>query len=110
VVIGGTEEQARAVEVMSKGGNQTLNVVGRLSLRALAALLQKAHVVVSNDSGPMHLAAAVGTPVVALFGTEDPGSHPKRWGPWGAGHTVIHKPLEQITVDEVLAATQRYLA
>lgn len=86
-----------------------MNLIGRLSLKELAACLRRTRVVITNDSGPMHLAAAVGTPVVALFGTEDAGSHPRRWGPWGSGHTVIHKPLEEITVEEVLAAVQRYL-
>lgn len=111
VVIGGRGEQAQAAEVLA-GGRETprvLNLVGRCSLRELAALLQRARVVVSNDSGPIHVAAAVGTPVVALFGTGEAGSHPRRWGPWGEGHTVIHKPLEAITVDEVVVAVARYL-
>jgi len=57
----------------------------------------------------MHVAVAVGTPVVALFGTAETGSHPTRWGPWGEKHTVIHKPLEAITVDEVARAVACYL-
>ena len=111
VVIGGREEQAQAPEVLA-GGRDTgrvLNLVGRCSLRELAALCQQVRVVVSNDSGPIHVAAAVGTPVVALFGTGEAGSHPRRWGPWGEGHTVIHQPLEAITVDEVVRAVARYL-
>lgn len=109
VVVGSKEDQARCSEVMRGEEGKVLNVVGRLSLRELAAFLRRVRVLVSNDSGPMHLAAAVGTPVVALFGTDEPGSHPTRWGPWGAGHTVIHKPLAEITVEEVLGALQRYL-
>lgn len=109
VMVGGVEETQKA-EVMAGRGKRLVNLVGRLSLRECAACLHRVRVLVTNDSGPMHLAAAVGTPVVALFGTEDPGSHPRRWGPWGSGHTVIHKPLEQITVEEVLVAAQRYLS
>lgn len=86
-----------------------VDLTGKLSLPQLAALLQRTRVLVSNDSGPMHLAASLGTPVVALFGTEDEGSHPTRWGPWGATHTVIHKPLAQISVEEVVSAVSRYL-
>jgi len=111
VVIGGQEEQARVAELgnIGEGTEQVLNLVGRCSLRELAALLRRVRALVSNDSGPMHLAAAVGTPVIALFGTAEPGSHPRRWGPWGSGHTVIHKPLHEITVDEALQALRRYL-
>jgi 3-deoxy-D-manno-octulosonic-acid transferase/heptosyltransferase-1 len=54
-------------------------------LRHLAALCRRADVVVSTDTGPMHLAAAVGTPVVALFGP----TAPNRTGPYGAVHTVL---------------------
>ena len=110
VLIGGPEDQARASELMQNQGDRVLSVVGRLSLTALAALLQKARLLLSNDSGPGHLAAAVGTPTVVLFGTTDPATGPTRWGPWGAGHTVIWKPaMEAIEVDEVLHAVQQYL-
>jgi len=110
VVIGGKEERAREAEVLEGQKDHVVNVVGRLSLTALAALLQRVRLLVSNDSGPMHLAAAVSTPVIALFGTAERGSHPRRWGPWGSGHTVIHKPLLDISVEEVLGAVQRYLS
>ncbi|MBI3011158.1 MAG: glycosyltransferase family 9 protein [Candidatus Omnitrophica bacterium] len=110
VVIGGQEERDRASEVIPGEERELIvNLVGCLSLRELAALLRRVQVLVTNDSGPMHIAAAVGTPVVALFGTGDPGSHPTRWGPWGLRHTVIHRPLSEIAVDEVLRAALRYV-
>jgi heptosyltransferase-2 len=85
-----------------------VDLVDRLSLRQLAGLLQGARLLVSNDSGPVHLAAAVGTPVVALFASSDAAAGPARWGPWGEGHTVIWKPsLEAIEVDEVFAAVMQ---
>jgi 3-deoxy-D-manno-octulosonic-acid transferase/heptosyltransferase-1 len=59
---------------------------GRLDLRALAALFERSSVVVSTDTGPMHIAAAVGTPVVALFGP----TAPNRTGPYGSGHIVLN--------------------
>ena len=87
------------------------DLVGRLTLRQLAALLQHARLLVSNDSGPVHLAAAMGTPTVVLFGTSDPATGPARWGPWGQGHTVICQPrLEQIDVDEVLQAIHTHVS
>jgi ADP-heptose:LPS heptosyltransferase len=106
VVIGGTEEQTRAATLLAGRAGRIWDAVGQLSLTEVAACLRRVRVLVTNDSGPMHVAAAVGTPVVALFGTADPGSHPRRWGPCGAGHHVLHKPLDMITVEEVLQATQ----
>jgi 3-deoxy-D-manno-octulosonic-acid transferase/heptosyltransferase-1 len=58
---------------------------GRTNLNQLAALYRRAQVVVTTDSGPMHLAAAVGTPVVALFGP----TAPWRTGPYGPNHVVL---------------------
>jgi ADP-heptose:LPS heptosyltransferase len=51
----------------------------------------------------VHLAAAVGTPVIALFRSDLAGKTAKRWGPWGEGHIVIEKPnLSDIKIEEVL--------
>ncbi len=109
-VIGGVEHQSQAGQWLARR-DDVLDLVGRLSLRQLAAVLHRARVLVSNDSGPVHLAAAVGTPVVALFGTTDPAAGPVRWGPWGAGHVVLWKPtLDAISVDDVAAAVQRLCA
>jgi ADP-heptose:LPS heptosyltransferase len=103
VIVGGPEEMEQSKRLSSLRG-RVADLVGRLTLRQLAALFQRAQLLVSNDSGPVHLAAAVGTPVIALFGIQDPGSHPRRWGPWGSGHVVIQKPLADLTVDEVFTA------
>jgi 3-deoxy-D-manno-octulosonic-acid transferase/heptosyltransferase-1 len=66
-----------------------VNLGGRTTLRELACLYRQAALVVTTDSGPMHLAAAMGTPVVALFGPTDPA----RTGPYGPGHRVIRRAL-----------------
>ncbi len=110
VVIGGVEERSRLAAVLPDGV-RVAEVVGRLTLRQLAALLEQARLLVSNDSGPVHVAAAVGTRTVVLFGAADPATGPRRWGPWGEGHQVIWKAsLEEIAVDEVLAAVNAQLA
>ncbi len=61
------------------------NMAGKLSLPELGGFLGEMDLVVSNDSGPMHMAAAVGTPVLALFGPTDP----VRTGPYGDVHRVL---------------------
>ncbi len=62
-----------------------VNAAGKTSLRELACLLSRCTAVVCNDSGGMHLAAAMGAPVVAIFGLTDP----SRTGPLGAGHRLV---------------------
>jgi len=58
---------------------------GKTSIKGLAALVRRAGILITNDSGPMHIAVAVGTPVAALFGPTDP----VKTGPYGAAHGVI---------------------
>lgn len=84
-------------------GESIDNLINKTSLVELASLLKRCSLLVSCDSGPMHLAAAVGTPVIALFRNDLPGKTARRWGPWGKGHSVIEKNnLNDISVDEVL--------
>jgi heptosyltransferase III len=73
------------------------------NLYELACWLASASVYIGNDSGITHLAAAVGTPVVAVFGPTDPGV----WGPRGERVAVVgRRKLEEITVDQVVEAVQ----
>ena len=82
------------------------NLTGKTNLVELVALIKKAKVVVSNDSGPMHLAAALEIPVVALFGP----TSPERFGPYpldSPRNRVIRAPegkLRELGVDEVFHA------
>ena len=62
-----------------------IDLAGATAVGLLPALLSKASLLITNDSGPMHIAAAVGTPVVALFGP----TSAVRTGPYGVGHTSI---------------------
>jgi len=71
-------------------GGRLLDLAGRTGLKQVAALLSLADLLVSTDTGVMHLAAALGTPVVALFGPTDPA----RTGPYGHGHMVLRLGLE----------------
>jgi len=81
-----------------------IDMTNKTTLVELAALLKRCSLLISGDSGPVHLAAAVGTPVIALFRNDLPGKTARRWGPWGDGHRVIEKnSLNDISVNEVLA-------
>jgi len=94
---------------------RALNWAGETTLKELAALASQADLFITTDTGPMHLAAAAGARVVALFGP----TAPWRTGPYGKGHIVIRKGLkcspcfrrdcrdrvrcmEDISVDDVL--------
>ena len=77
VFVGGPGESARTSEIISLLSHQTYNLVGSLSLGELMALFEMSSLFLGNDGGPMHLAAAMGTPIVAMFGFADE----TRWGP-----------------------------
>jgi len=81
------KELAFVREVLGLVRTRPLDLAGRLSLAELAALIAGARLFFGVDSLPMHLAAAVNTPAVALFGPS--GEH--MWGPWGQGHALIAK-------------------
>jgi heptosyltransferase-1 len=72
-----------------QAASQVVNWIGQTSLADLTAIMVHAHLVVTNDSGPMHIATAVGTPTVALFGPTDPA----RTGPYGSQHVVLQARL-----------------
>ena len=65
------------------------NLAGKLSLKELAGLYERCRLLISTDTGPMHVAAAMGCTVVALFGP----TAPWRTGPYGAGHRVVRDPI-----------------
>jgi heptosyltransferase-1 len=85
VVVGGPGDQALAEEIQSNCQASPVDVTGRTSLKQLSYLTKKSAVFVGGDTGPMHLAVAVGTPVVALFGPTDPA----RNGPYQGRKCII---------------------
>jgi lipopolysaccharide heptosyltransferase I len=89
VFTGGQEDGPAVDEIGRLMMRRHRRVDGKTSLNQLAALYRRAQVVVTTDSGPMHLAAAVGTPVVALFGP----TAPWRTGPYGRNHVVLRTDL-----------------
>jgi len=123
LLVGGRDELDLADKVMSSSVIKPYNLAGELTLGQLGALLKQCKVLVSGDTGPLHLATAVGTRVIALFGAIDP----DRTGPVGKGHIVISHPelecvpcnakscshtqylecMTLITIDEVMQAVKR---
>lgn len=87
VVLGGGEGERGPADRVARASapGDAVSLAGRLSLPEAFCLWRRARLVVSCDSGPMHAAAALGTPVVALFGP----THPERTGPRGPGHVVV---------------------
>ena len=88
VIFTGTEHD-KLEHIQSRMKAPSLNMGGKTTLRDLAYLYQRSALLITTDSGPMHLAAAMGTPVIALFGPTDP----SRTGPYGKGHVVIRREL-----------------
>ena len=74
--------------------NAALDLSGKTTVAELASLLKKCALFVSNDSGPVHVSSAVGTPVISIFGRKDPGLGPQRWGPVGKDDIIFHKETE----------------
>ena len=125
----GAAEESEASEFAAEGWRQSgggvvVNLCGALTPRESAAAIARARLFVGHDSGPMHLAAAVGTPVVAIFAARN---IPRQWFPFGKQHRVVYhrvecwgcgletcieqqkKCLMSITVDEVMGAVSSQL-
>ncbi|MCF7853186.1 MAG: glycosyltransferase family 9 protein, partial [Candidatus Pacebacteria bacterium] len=87
VVVGTNAERDAAVEIIDPRSNN-LNLCGKTSLSQLMAVLKTVALCVANDSGAMHLAAGLGTPGVAIFGS----TNPDATGPLGAPWVVLANP------------------
>src|SRR3989338_2386749 len=121
VIVAGPGDAKEVAELKSHLKTEVLDLSGKTSVGELAALFKKCRIFISNDSGPVHIASAVGTPCVVVFGRKQAGLSPKRWGPTGGKDTVLHKDagckvclahncengfkcLKMVTVDEVFKA------
>jgi ADP-heptose:LPS heptosyltransferase len=111
VIIGGKDELARGRELFNDlEQDRLINLTAKTTLKQLALILKKCKLLISADSGPVHLAACVGTPVVAIFRNDIPAKSALRWGPRSKGSVVIQKStLEDITVLEVFDKAREVL-
>lgn len=88
ILLGGPGDEALAEEILAHCHCQPLVLTGRLTILQLAALMPLLRTLVTPDSGPMHIAAAMGTRVVAIYGPSDPAYT----GPFGEGHILLRHP------------------
>jgi ADP-heptose:LPS heptosyltransferase len=88
VVIGGHEDISVGEEIVSSCGRSAMNFCGQTSIQETLVILERSVVALTNDSGPMHLADAIGTPCVVAFSARD---FPNRWYPTGDKHKIIRK-------------------
>ena len=124
VVVGGNEDVATGNAIVA--GNRALNLAGKTNICETASVLNCSQLLVSSDSGVLHLAVGLGVPTISMFG---PGI-PDKWAPRGKGHVIINhelscspctrfgmtppcpigaKCIRDISVDEVYMATQKLL-
>jgi heptosyltransferase-2 len=90
-VVGGADDRALAAEIVTAAGASTIDATGRLSLLASAELISRATTLVTNDSAPQHLASAVGTRTITMFGPTVPdfGFGPLAPGSLTPGHELL---------------------
>jgi hypothetical protein len=88
VISGGPRERAKAREIISLCKRKPINLVEKTSLLELAALIKRSNLYVGVDTGPVHLAAALGTPLIMLILAKN--VKPVRWGPWKTKHILLY--------------------
>ncbi|HEU4326479.1 MAG TPA: glycosyltransferase family 9 protein [Roseiflexaceae bacterium] len=121
---GGPDERELTARVRGQMRQPALDLAGKLSFPELCALIEAADLTITNNTGPMHIAAALKTPVVALFALTNP---PEQWGPWRVPHRLLfhevpcrlcysracpygHECLRLVAPEQVLAAAADLLA
>ena len=88
-----SKEEVVYGEAIVKGERKVIDLRGKLTLSQLASLLKRADLFISNDSGPVHIAASLGTPVISIFGRNEKGLSPPRWRPLGERSFYLHKDV-----------------
>jgi heptosyltransferase-2 len=123
VLIGSEAERAIAQEIAAQSKSKTVVLSGKTSLETLIGILAESSVMITNDSGPMHIAAALGIPTVAVFGSTDD----IVTGPCGARTRIVkqavecspcllrdcpidHRCMDRVTVDHVCRAARELLS
>lgn len=100
VIVGGKDELDDVRKIQSLMATKPIVVAGACNLKETAAAIRRCHFFISNDSGIMHLATAVGIPTFAIFGPKDE----RHIGPYGSIHTVIRngRDVNAVSVEQVI--------
>jgi len=121
LLISGPKDINLAGKVIKNLRHPAVNLAGKTSVSQLASVFKRCRLVISNDSGPVHIASGVGVPVISIFGRNQKGLGPARWGPRGGKDRILHKDvgcieclahncrkdfacLKAITADDVIRA------
>lgn len=88
-IIGARELKDKAQRLVKATEASVIDLTGETSVSQMASLLSSCDLLVSNDSGPVHVAAAVGTPVVSIFTRNQPGINAERWKPLGGKSKIV---------------------
>jgi lipopolysaccharide heptosyltransferase II len=127
IIVSGPKDIPIANMIAQKLGDKALNLSGKTSVSHLASILKRCALFISNDSGPVHIASSLGVPVISIFGRNQPGLSPRRWGPLGRQAKYLHKDtgciqclahnckkefacLKAISVEDVLSAAESILS
>ncbi|MFL6468112.1 MAG: glycosyltransferase family 9 protein [Pyrinomonadaceae bacterium] len=90
IFFGSVQEQGLCERILARVG-RGINIAGKLNIRESAGLLKSCRFYLGNDTGTMHLAAAVGIPCVAIFSAADRNG---QWEPFGEGHQILRRNVE----------------
>lgn len=91
VVLGAPEDRERAAVILARTGQRATSLIGRTDIATLVATIAQLDLLIANDSAPMHIASALGVPVVAIFCATTPALG---YGPWGPRSIVVEAPLD----------------
>ncbi|MBI3601599.1 MAG: glycosyltransferase family 9 protein [Candidatus Omnitrophica bacterium] len=108
VLIGSLQTKALSLQITQLCQSAPLDLTGQTSLAQTVSLLRRCRLLISNDSGPVHIAAAVGIGVISLFMRDQPGINPKRWRPLSDKSVYLFHP-QGIEVQEVLDSVEKLL-
>lgn len=123
LIFGGPAEASLAEELQETMKHPSILLAGKTTIRQMMALISRCRLFVTNDSGPMHVASALGVPLVAVFGPTDPAAT----GPAGQDNIIVrnqvecapcthrecpidHRCMEGVSADEVLGAAEKQLS
>lgn len=110
VIVGDTAAQEAAARIKDILRDDVIDLTGKSNVVQMAAVLKRAKILISNDSGPVHVASAVGIGVVSIFTRNQPGINPQRWQPLGEkAKTIAIQPNFDLSFKKAGSVDPNYL-